>query len=118
MAASHGILICGRDVTLLNTRCWVLERAGFKVRTTRDIGEVRRLAVESSVDLILLCHTLSPAEREKAMQSAAEAARIKKLLFFAHAGPGHEDAAGHVVDPFDGPKGLIHAVQQALTLDS
>ena len=51
------------------------------------------------------------------MQSAAEAARIKKLLFFAHAGPGHEDAAGHV-DPFDGPKGLIHAVQQALTLDS
>jgi hypothetical protein len=69
MAEPISILLCGQDSLLLQTRQWVLEAAGYQVRTTTEFSEV---ALESDpVDLLILCHSLSLEECGRAFALAS-----------------------------------------------
>lgn len=55
-------LIYGRDAQLLETRGWVLERAGMSVSTATKLAQVEHFLTTEQVDLFILCHTLTPEE--------------------------------------------------------
>ncbi len=59
MPKSATILIYGHDAQLLETRCMILERAGYSVLTATGLDEFERIPACRRVDLLLLCHSLS-----------------------------------------------------------
>lgn len=58
------VALCGRDTTLLWTRKLIMERAGFSVEALVGIEGLERLSFLA----LILCHTLSDAERNAAIQ--------------------------------------------------
>jgi hypothetical protein len=76
------VLFFGHDELLLLTRGRIFEVAGFRVTFAQELRQVSGLIREHSVDLIVLCHTLSMTECEMSA-SIAEKKRIPllRLLF-------------------------------------
>jgi len=56
---SLSILLYGKDRSLLNTRELILLRAGYRVFTASDLLEIDSVVQGESVDLLILCHTLT-----------------------------------------------------------
>lgn len=82
MSLLSSVLFFGHDELLLLTRGRLFELAGFRVSFAQELNPVSQLIRECSVDLLVLCHTLSRAECEAA-GSIAEKQRIQllRLLF-------------------------------------
>ena len=113
MSAPTSILVYGRDPSLLDTRRWVLERAGYRVLTAQALAEAKHLAATEPVKVLLLCHSLSAQDSENAL-AAADTIRpeMRRLLITANTHvctARHED---HILSAFDGPQALIAAVQE------
>lgn len=107
------ILVYGRDPALLDTRRWVLERGGFDVMLTTDPAEVEKLVCDPRVSLLILCHTLTTAECQRITESASTLnPELKQLRMAILPSSRSADPAGSVISVFDGPKALLHAVQQ------
>ena len=70
MTDSKQIVIYGQDVTLLNTRAWVLRRSGFDVHTSTEFEGLRGQGESQNVDLLILCHTLNDDALSKALELA------------------------------------------------
>jgi|GEM_PF-2713372 len=62
MYPSPSILLFGHDRILLETRTLVLERGGCNVSVTSDLQDAIGRIDAELVDLLILCHTLSPEE--------------------------------------------------------
>jgi DNA-binding NtrC family response regulator len=109
------ILVYGRDAQLLETRRWILERAGMKVTITTDLGEVAGILVNEAIDLFILCHTLSPEEGDICLMNAhALRPAMKKLILTANTPLGSLGSHEVKVSAFDGPKTLISEVERLL----
>ena len=113
MSAPTSILVYGRDPSLLDTRRWVLERAGYRVLTAQALAEAKHFAATEPVSVLLLCHSLSAQDSENALE-AADTIRpeMRRLLITANTHvctARHED---HILSAFDGPQALIAAVQE------
>jgi hypothetical protein len=109
------ILVFGRDAQLLETRRWLLEGAGMKVTTTTEMVEVDTLLSHEDIDLLILCHTLSPDEGDVCLVKAhALRPAMKKLVLTANTPLGSLGPREARVSAFDGPKTLISAVQKLL----
>lgn len=63
------VLILGHDDILLETRHWILERAGIKAYISTQLHEMKMIAATHPIDVLVLCHTLSATEREEAIAS-------------------------------------------------
>ena len=109
------ILVYGRDLSLLETRCWVLEGAGFHVQATTDFTETMDVFQVQSPDLTILCHSLL-AEQQKAILDATRAARPSRKVLVLSGGMDAlpHDAETATIDSFDGPRVLLAAVKQML----
>ncbi|MGI4828914.1 MAG: hypothetical protein ACRYFU_12100, partial [Janthinobacterium lividum] len=85
MSAPTSILVYGRDPSLLDTRRWVLERAGYRVLTAQTLAEARHLAATEPVSVLLLCHGLSAQDCEDAL-AVADIIRpeMRRLLITAN----------------------------------
>src|SRR3954452_4909921 len=68
MSTDSHILCYGNDDRLIETRGWVLESAGFLVKTTTEIADFERLLSSAEFDVIVLCHSLKPAECDTAIE--------------------------------------------------
>jgi len=109
------VLVYGRNAQLLETRRWVLERAGMKVTTTTDLGEMERILVNETIDLFILCHTLSPEEGDICLMKAhALRPAMKKLVLTANTPLGSLGPRETKVSAFDGPKTLLSEVERLL----
>jgi DNA-binding response OmpR family regulator len=64
------ILVYGRDPSLLETRCMVLETTGSVVRATAEPEEAERIIRDERPALLVLCYTLSPEDRSSILSSA------------------------------------------------
>jgi hypothetical protein len=64
MPISISILLLGRDPGLLETRRWVLETAGYTVRTMSAWGDLEVALAAETADILILCHSVSVRERE------------------------------------------------------
>ena len=105
------ILLFGRDSILLQTRKWLLERCGYEVRTAEDIGQLKRIAEEGTVDLLLLCHSLLVEEAEEAIAAvSARQPQAKILLMLISGSRGTERLQVATVETHEGPAGLLSTV--------
>jgi len=107
------ILVYGRSALLLETRRWVLERAGMKVKTATRLSEVEEMLVGEAIDLFILCHTLSPEEGDHClMKASALRPAMKKLVLTANTPLGSLGPRETRVSAFSGPKVLVSEVEK------
>jgi len=102
------ILLYGHYATLLQTRRWILEKTGFRVWTATQHAEVEDILNAEPIDLLIIGHTLSANECEKALAVAHELRpRMKTLVLTENSSmyfPQEQDGAESAGE---GPRALI-----------
>lgn len=107
------ILIVGHDEHLLATRQWVLQTRGYQVATVADSVAVQKLRLSVPVRLLVLCHTLSAAEREAVTEAAiARWPGLKVLTLVADPGRAPSGILGQLLHTMDGPGKLLTMVTE------
>ena len=116
MPPASTILIYGHDRTLLDTRRWVLEKAGFQVFTVGKMENAAKIVADERIDLLLLCHTLTAEERRAALVAAtAHRPGTKRLVMMTTSQEvGLEEIEGESVHIFAGAAALIAATRKLL----
>ena len=71
-SAPSTVLCFSHDATLLMTRQWMLQREHYRVLGVTSQADFRVEICRSSVDLVLLCQSLSEEECRNAVRFAAE----------------------------------------------
>ncbi len=80
MLTQPHILIFGHDLSLLETRGWMLAKAGFSVERAASLPELERLLPKYRPELIVLCHSLSAEECMQAEQMAQKGRSSPQIL--------------------------------------
>ena len=101
------ILIYGRDAHLLDTRCWVLEQAGYRVLSVSDLSEAQQAAEVEEARVLILCHSLSRADCQAAVEMAEAVAPQMKVLTLTAGKAAYTEPS---LSAFDGPRRLIEEV--------
>lgn len=60
----RSVILCGHDSTLLSTRKLILEQAGLSAQILFNVSELDH----ANGSVLVLCHTLSTAEKVKAVE--------------------------------------------------
>ena len=109
------VLVFGRDFQLVHTRSLILEKAGFHVRTASSLPDIQQLLPEPTIDVMLLCHSLSSHDCTEALNIVHERwPNIQTIaLVSGHSGCG-SDSANAVMETTEGPAKLIRAVRRHL----
>jgi hypothetical protein len=93
---------------LLDTRKWILERAGYRVSAVADLAAAEAILATEGSDLYMLCHTLSAELRERALATAHERRPAMRSLILSHGdlaeSVGETDSVFYV---FEGPRAMI-----------
>jgi hypothetical protein len=114
MAVIRSILICGRDLSLLESRKWVLETCGYRVLLKGDTTGWLPVGQGQNFDLLILCHTLSAMEREQILMLASHRwPLIKTLILFNGTQVVHPQMRSNVFNTQDGPAMFLSAVRLA-----
>lgn len=112
MALYH-LLSIGADPSVLATRSDVLKRAGYLVSTASSEVSARKIMGEAGFDLIVVCHSLSSADRMKVITTAKAATSQPKIVAI-HRGEDREPAADANVHSLDGPDKLLETIATVL----
>ena len=104
------IVMYGRDARLLETRAWVLENAGHRVRTVSSLDALERMLPTEQTNLLVLCHTLSMEDCGRAIALTHPWPRTKSLILTAGAKGCHAQIMGAALDTMDGPAQLVSTV--------
>src|ERR1700712_3893045 len=111
MPFPYSVLCYGHDTCLLTTRQQILERAGFATEIVSSQQEFDRCLQEYSVDLALLCHSLTTAQCEHAKRAVHGQAEPTLLLLFSK---GRNKCSLEGVDALfhsgEGPRTLIRVI--------
>lgn len=115
MSPLASILVYGRDLSLLESRGWVLEKAGYHFLIALDLEKVKQIAASESIDLLLICHSLSPEDSVEALETLAPIRPgMRHLLMTANTVVAPALAAKPSVSAFDGPLAMIAAVSRVM----
>jgi hypothetical protein len=118
MSISGDVLIYGRDLRLLETRSWILQKAGYKVSAAMELSDVKRILGSEKVNLSILCHTLSSEQRSRAVAKIEELRpHVKKLLLAASSFAPVEGNPEEMFYTSAGPSALIAAVNLLMNGD-
>ena len=101
----------GGDALLLETRKWVLEKAGFAVATTATLAGLREAIVEKHLEVLILCYTLSTVKCESALSFATSQAPDTQVLALDAGRPACLSAFTQTLDIRVGPRALIAKVK-------
>ena len=116
MVPDAQIVIYGQDRTLLNTRAWVLQNAGLKAGTATDLDELESLSSTRPVELLILCHTLTPPQLSGAIAfSRSKRSDIRRLLLLSGPTTPITETTYPTVNPLSGPSAFIDSVRALLT---
>jgi DNA-binding response OmpR family regulator len=119
MDSPPSILIYGRDYDLLETRRLVLQKAGFQAWTVTNLADAEKITVTQPSDLLILCHSLSVEECEKALaMSHSRQPGMKNLVLMGAAPVRKLGQNDELMSSFDGPKALIATVNRLLRCNS
>lgn len=110
MSRDARILIFGVDDRLLATRQWVLERVGFSVTSAVDPLIAARLIAQIPFDALILCHSMSQADRARFSTVAKRERPAIKILSMSVDSPEEEDGIDAHLGALDGPRALISKV--------
>ena len=110
------ILIYGHDSKLLETRAWVLERAGFRVLRAASYADARHTLGREAIDLFIVCHTLLSREAEDVLADAhSDKPGVRSLLLTADTAEYTEDEANGVLSAFADPRMLIAKARELIS---
>ena len=115
MRESSSILIYGRDSQLLDTRCWVLEQADYRVRPVLNLEDAEQAARTEHISVLVLCHSLSTTDREAAIQLLRSIDPELRMLTLTAGKPA---VGEHTVSAFDGPRRLLEEVARLCSADT
>jgi DNA-binding response OmpR family regulator len=97
---------------LLETRGWLLEAAGYQVRTTGEYPEAVRILDAANIRLLILCHTLSIEGRERVLTSARRSQELKTLALTAGMCGCHDRMGIEVLDAIEGLAKFVSTVDK------
>ncbi len=110
MSEASSILVFGRDPLLLDTRASILRLAGYRVIA---LTPKEGTPPTEAVNLLVLCHTLTAAERN-ALQLFAAAQRPAAGLLCLTPTEGSLEGFPDHFNIFDGPAKFVETVQKLL----
>jgi DNA-binding NtrC family response regulator len=114
MNPKPSVLIYGFDHTLLETRSWVFERNGFEVDTATHIAQAEQALKARLIDLFLICHTIPPQERRKAVAAIHTIRPQAKVMVVTTASHPEPEGPWKTVDALAGTEAMIVAARRAL----
>jgi hypothetical protein len=107
------ILLYGHDETLLETRQWVLQSRGYRVVTTLHRAGIESIPQFPAVKLLLLCHSLTPLDRQAAIAVAASRwPEVQSVVLHAENTRTPTGILGQLLHTMDGPSGLVSLVER------
>jgi hypothetical protein len=113
------ILIFGHDGHLLATRQWVLQTRGYRVLTIENSSTIQTIPQTPPVKLLVLCHSLSPAESATAVAMATSRwPEIQTLALVAESARAPAGILGQLLHTMEGPAKLISLVGQLVGKDA
>lgn len=116
MSAKISILIYGRVPQLLETRQWVLERAGYRVSTATELSDIAQLVSIEQISLLILCHTLSMEECGRAIALVhTQWPQVGTVVLIAGQTGCRQASSSEVVDAMDGPVKLLNTVAKLVS---
>jgi CheY-like chemotaxis protein len=108
------ILSISYDPSLLQTRHWILEQAGYEVSSAFGFAEaVEVCQTRHDFDLVLMGHSM-PQKDKMALLEALRANCKAPLLSILRHGDSPISQAEYAVEANDGPDALVEAVYNAL----
>lgn len=114
MSSPAPILVYGSDSRLLATRRMVLETLGGRVETALDHEQAKELLLDLDIELLVLCFTISAAERELVLQAARHRTPELKVLVLQGDGSGPANVLDDHFSIFAGPAKLKSKVLEML----
>jgi DNA-binding response OmpR family regulator len=115
MILPASVLVFGRDHQLVHTRTLILQKAGFLVHTAASLPDIQQLPNEPSVDVMLLCHSLSPQDCDEALAITHHRwPRMQTIALTAGHSDCGADSADVIMEVAEGPAKLINAVRNRL----
>jgi DNA-binding NtrC family response regulator len=115
MSTLASVLVFGSDYQLVHTRSLILEKAGFRVRTASSLPDIQKLLSEPSMDVMLLCHSLSTQDCSEALIITHDRwPRIQTIALVSGSSNCGSDSVDSVLEATEGPAKLISAVRQHL----
>jgi len=110
------ILLYGKDKKLLRLRAMVLELGDNEVSLTTGAELARAILATSRVDVLVLCHTLDPTEREQLVAEVMVDYPMTKLLVLGTGAGGWARTEGALaLATSDGPGQLLRTVDSMLS---
>jgi DNA-binding response OmpR family regulator len=111
----HRILVCGSNETLVETRCRILEKAGYEVTACNAHTAKEEISATKKFDLLILCSSLSRDEQLSLIEISHEERPGKKNLIVYAGNPDDRlSSSADVSFPaFDGP---VRFVTQVISL--
>lgn len=102
------------DPSLLSTRQWMLENAGYEVSSALGFAEALEVCqTKHDFDLVLMGHSM-PQKDKIALFEALKSKCSAPLLSILRHGDSPIPQATYAVDSNDGPEALMEAVDKAL----
>ena len=112
------ILMLGHDRSLLETRQWVLQSRGYRVIISSSVSALRAPNAKQ-VSLLLLCHSLTSAERDTAIALARSRwPEIRHLSIDADDTRAPNGILGSLLHTMNGPSKLISMVNEIMRADA
>lgn len=110
MTTLPSILVFGREPLLLSTRASILSNAGYNVKALSP-GE--KPPTSEVVDLLILCHTLTEAERNALLLFASSQRPAAETLCLTPT-KGSLEGCTKLFNSHEGPAKLVETVQHLL----
>ncbi len=111
MTNPDSILMFGEDALLLDTRRWVLEKAGFPTTTTATLVGLETAIAEKHHGVLILCYTVSVMDCVTALSVVTSYAPGMQILGLE---AGQTGCSPNIAETFNinvGPVGLIAKVR-------
>jgi DNA-binding NtrC family response regulator len=113
MPPPASVPVFGRDFQLVHTRSLILEKAGFRVRTASCLPDLHQLLSEPTMDVMLLCHSLSTAECDEALAMTTQRwPRIQTISLLSGSSGCNSQPTDAIMNATDGPAKLVQEVSK------
>jgi DNA-binding NtrC family response regulator len=115
MPAPAAVLVFGRDHQLVHTRRLILQKAGFHVHTAASLADIQLLPPQPTIDVMLLCHSLSSQDCDDALLLTHERwPEIQTIALVAGSSDCGSNFTDTVMESHEGPAKLIDTVRQRI----
>lgn len=109
------ILQFGHDPKLQQTREWILEKEGYRVRNALSAKEFRTAFLADVPNVLLLCQTLDAEDCDRATEFAAEhAPGTRCIVLFSNLGGWTLERDHVLLRSNDGPKTFLETIKRVV----